>query len=225
MPNNCWAPPQKIGKANIVAKIMAAEYNAHCHSVFGMVAAGALTEEKKRNGKAKSQTEIRNQSTKQCQSNQAHGAGNMCRYSAYWHTSASSSLIRPCARKYCVSSFAICSIGISLSSFALILPQTRLKYKESCASDRNLCVNARIAGHIGPFKAELERTVMIIHRVKGVVAAQQLLGAGQTKAVQVRFRLGCGNTGLFDVDRQAGVDNRDIQLGIAVRVGFVPQKR
>ena len=42
-----------------------------------MVAAGALTEEKKRNGKAKSQTEIRNQPTKQCQSNQAHGAGNV----------------------------------------------------------------------------------------------------------------------------------------------------
>ena len=42
-----------------------------------MVAAGALTEEKKRNGKAKGRTEIRNQSTKQCQSNQAHGAGNM----------------------------------------------------------------------------------------------------------------------------------------------------
>lgn len=84
--------------------------------------------------------------------------------------------------------FAICSIGISLSSFALILPQTRLKYKESCASDRNLCVNARIAGHIGPFKAELERTVMIIHRVKGIVAAQQFLGAGQAKAVQVRLR-------------------------------------
>ena len=35
-----------------------------------MVAAGALTEEKKRNGKAKGRTEIRNQSTKQGQSNQ-----------------------------------------------------------------------------------------------------------------------------------------------------------
>ena len=58
---------------------------------------------------------------------------------------------------------------------------------------------------------------MIIHRVKGVVAAQQLFGTGQTKAVQMRFQLCCGNTVLFDVDRQAGVDNRDIQLG------FVPQ--
>lgn len=77
-------------------------------------------------------------------------------------------------------------------------------------------MNARIAGHIGPFKAELERTVMIIHRVKGVVAAQQLFGTGQTKAVQMRFQFCCGNTVLFDVDRQAGVDNRDIQLGIAV---------
>ena len=63
---------------------------------------------------------------------------------------------------------------------------------------------------------------MIIHRVKGVVAAQQLFGTGQTKAVQMRFQFCCGNTVLFDVDRQAGVDNRDIQLGIAVRVGFVP---
>ena len=63
---------------------------------------------------------------------------------------------------------------------------------------------------------------MIIHRVKGVVAAQQLFGTVQTKAVQMRFQFCCGNTVILDVERQSGVDNRDIQLGIAIRVGFVP---
>lgn len=81
-----------------------------------MVAAGALTEEKKRNGKAKGRTEIRNQSTKQGQSNQAHGAGNMSvqRVLAHLGVVLFDKIVR---QKVLRQLFVICSIGIPFVIF------------------------------------------------------------------------------------------------------------